>query len=85
MSRRTLDRALTGREVAAHFDNHPALISVRQSGSHRTYRGPRGSVTVPVHGGEIARGTLRSIRRMALIAGLACLVFATALLSIGTF
>lgn len=67
MTRRTLDRATTGREVCQHFDNHPALVSVSQSGSHRKYTGPRGIVIVPAHSGDIARGTLRSIVRMAAL------------------
>lgn len=74
MARRTLDRATTYREVAAHFDHHPALQASRQSGSHRTYTGPHGVVIVPCHNGDVPRGTLRSICRMALLAGLACLV-----------
>lgn len=74
MARRTLDRSTTYREVAAHFDNHPALRAARQSGSHRTYTGPTGSVVVPCHNGDVPRGTLRSIVRMALMAGLACLI-----------
>jgi predicted RNA binding protein YcfA (HicA-like mRNA interferase family) len=76
MARRTLDRAHTAREVNAHFEHHPALIDVRQNGSHRTYRGPNGSVIVPCHNGDIARGTLRSIVRMAALAGLAALAVA---------
>lgn len=74
MSRRTLDRATTAREVCAHFDHHPALVEVHQSGSHRVYRGPSGTVIVPAHSGDVPRGTLRSIQRMALMAGLAVLV-----------
>lgn len=76
MTRRTLEKAHTGREVCAHFDNHPALVEVHQSGSHRIYRGPRGSVIVPAHNGDVPRGTLRSICRMAALAGLAALVIA---------
>lgn len=73
MSRRTLDRAHTGRELCQHFDHHPELRARRQSGSHVVYTGPRGSVVVPNHGGDVARGTLRSIIRMAALAGLAAL------------
>lgn len=74
MARRTLDRSTTYREVTAHFDHHPALVESRQSGSHRTYTGPTGSVVVPCHSGDVPRGTLRSIVRMAVMAGLACIV-----------
>ena len=80
MTRRTLDRAVTGREVRQHFDNHPSLREVRQSGSHRIYRGPTGSVVVPCHDGDVAKGTLRSIRRMAALAGLAMLAVAVAVI-----
>lgn len=75
MSRRTLDRSHTYQEVQQHFDHHPAVTDIRQSGSHRTYTGPRGSVTVPIgHRGDVPRPTLRSIIRMATAAGLICLV-----------
>lgn len=76
MARRTLDRATTYREVAAHFDHHASLQATRQSGSHRVYTGPTGVVIVPCHSGDVPRGTLRSIMRMALLAGLACLIVA---------
>lgn len=77
MTRRTLnpDSHLKYREVEAHFDHHPAVTAIRQSGSHKTWVGPRGSVTAPVgHNGDVPRGTLRSICRMAALAGLLCLV-----------
>ena len=71
MTRRTLDRSHTYQEVQQHLDHHPALRDVRQSGSHRTYTGPHGCVTVPCgHRGDVPRGTLRSICRMAALAGL---------------
>lgn len=75
MTRRTLDASHTYQELRQHFDQHPAVKDVRQSGSHRTYVGPHGSVIVPIgHRGDVPRGTLRSICRMAALAGLACLV-----------
>lgn len=77
MSRRTLDRAHTYQEVQQHLDHHPAVVSVRQSGSHRTYTGPHGTVTVPCgHRGDVPHGTLRSIVRMATLAGLGVLIVA---------
>jgi predicted RNA binding protein YcfA (HicA-like mRNA interferase family) len=76
MTRRTLDKATTAREVCAALDYHPDLVDVRQTGSHRIYRGPHGTVIVPAHGGDLARGTLRSILRMAALAGLAVLLIA---------
>lgn len=80
MSRRTLDRSHTYQEVQQHFDHHPAVTNVRQTGSHRIYSGPRGSVVVPIgHRGDVPRGTLRSIMRMAALAGLALFIAAVAL------
>lgn len=79
MSRRTLDRATTAREVCAALETHPNLREWRQSGSHRTYTGPSGIVVVPAHTGDLKRGTLRSILRMAAMAGLAALVLAIAI------
>lgn len=74
MTRRTLDRARTGRELCQHFDHHPALRAKRQSGSHVIYTGPNGQVIVPNHNGDVKTGTLRSIVRMAKLAGLATLL-----------
>lgn len=76
MTRRTLDRATTAREVCQALEHHPDLREWRQSGSHRTYTGPHGIVIVPAHAGDLKRGTLRSILRMAAMAGLAALVVA---------
>ena len=75
MSRRTLDRAHTYQEVQQHLDHHPAVVSVRQSGSHRTYTGPTGIVTVPCgHRGDMPRPLLRAIVRASIAAGLAGLL-----------
>ena len=77
MSRRTLDRAHTYQEVEQHFDHHPAVVAVRQSGIHRTYTGPTGIVTVPCgHRGDVPRPLLRAIVRASIAAGLACLIVA---------
>ncbi len=40
---------------------------VRQTGSHMQLKHPskRGLVTVPIHGGDIAKGTLHSIYKQA--------------------
>lgn len=76
MTRRTLDRAHTGRELCQHFEHHPALRAKRQNGSHVVYTGPTGTVIVPNHPGDVKRGTLRSIIRMAALAGLATLAVA---------
>jgi predicted RNA binding protein YcfA (HicA-like mRNA interferase family) len=79
MTRRTLDKSTTAREVCQALEHHPALVEVRQSGSHRIFRGPSGMVVVPAHGGNLRRGTLRSILRMAALAGLS--VFDLAILA----
>ena len=79
MTRRTLDRAHTSREVHQHFEHHPALVSKRSSGRHTVYKGPGGSVPVPTHPGDVARGTLRNIVRLATLAGLAVAVVAVLL------
>jgi predicted RNA binding protein YcfA (HicA-like mRNA interferase family) len=82
MTRRTLDRATTAREVCQALDHHPALREKRQRGSHVVYTGPGGNVIVPAHPGDLKRGTLKSICRMALLAGLSVLVLAAVLLMI---
>ena len=74
MTRRALEACHTDRELCQHFDHHKALIGWRQCGSHRVYDGPTGSVVVPCHGKDVARGTLRSILKMAVLAGLAVIV-----------
>ena len=74
MTRRTLDRAQTAQQVCQHFEHHKDLRAWRQCGSHRVYTGPHGQVIVPCHNGDIKRGTLRSILRMAALAGLAVIV-----------
>ena len=80
MTRRTLDRAHTSQEVNSHFVHHPRLVSYRTSGGHTVYEGPTGTVVTTNHPGDIPRGTLRSICRMAALAGLAVLVVGVAIL-----
>ena len=74
MTRRTLDPAHTSQEVNQHFQHHPALVSYRVSGGHTIYTGPTGTVVTTNHPGDIPRGTLRSICKMAVMAGLGALV-----------
>lgn len=84
MTRRALKASHTYQEVQQHLDHHPALRDVRQAGSHRTYTGPHGCVTVPCgHRGDVPKGTLRSIVRMATLAGLGliCIAIAASLLT----
>ncbi len=76
MTRRALEEARTAREVCAHLEHHPALRGWRQSGSHRIFTGPDGAVGVPMHNGDLKRGTLRSIMRRAALVGLAMLALA---------
>lgn len=80
MTRRTLDQAHTSREVHAALAHHPALVKVRNGGRHTVYVGPSGSVPVSNHPGDVPRGTLKSICRMAALAGLAALVMGAVLL-----
>lgn len=79
MAQRTLnpDKLTPNRDVESYFDHHPLVTDVRVCGSHKTWKGPHGSVTAPVgHPGEMARGTLRSVIRAAVAAGLAVLLIA---------
>lgn len=71
-----LERAKTNREVGAALDRAPHLCGKRTGGRHTVWIGPHGSVPAPMHPGECARGTKNSIIRMAVAAGLFCLVIA---------
>ena len=79
--RKALDESRDVRDVCAALDRSPDLVEVRQNGtSHRIYKGPRGSVAVPVgHDKELKLGTWRSILRQAAMAGLVCLAVAVVL------
>lgn len=68
-----LEHAKTHREVNAALGRAPHLCGVRP-GKHIIYVGPHGSVAAPNHPGDCPRGTLRSICRMAVAAGLFCLL-----------
>ncbi len=70
MSHKPLDRCRTAREIESYLSSRGA-IKVHQVGSHAKWLAPGGaSVTVPCHNGDIKRGTLSSIIKMVLIAGL---------------
>lgn len=64
------------REVVAHYDRHPAVLDSHQTGSHKVYKGPRGSFVVPNGPGDMARGTLKSILTQAAAAGVLGLIAA---------
>ncbi len=57
---------MTVREVVAAL-KADGWILVRQKGSHTQFRHPTkpGIVTVPMHGGDIPIGTLKSIAKQA--------------------
>ena len=58
--------AVRVREVNKKIEGHGGVF-VRQKGSHRVYRVNRGTwvimVVVPQYGGDVPKGTLRSIER----------------------
>jgi len=74
MTRRILIKCTTNHELEQHFDHHPALITWRKCGGHKIYTGPTGQVVITTHPGECPRGTLKSILKMAVLAGLAVAV-----------
>lgn len=76
MSRRSLEQAHTYREVHSALQHSPTLVGMRNGGRHVVYTGPNGCVPVATHVGDIPRPTLRSIAKMAALAGLAVLMMA---------
>jgi hypothetical protein len=76
MTRRGLPQSHTYRDLHQHFSHHAALQGTRNGGPHTIYRGPSGSVPVPNHNGDVPHGTLRSIVKMALLAGLGVVLMA---------
>jgi hypothetical protein len=63
-------------EVVSYYDHNPAVLDSHQTGSHKIYRGPRGSFVVPNGAGDMKRGTLKSILAQAAAAGVFGLVLA---------
>lgn len=55
---------LRPRRVAKALEK-AGFVLIRQEGSHAQYRKGTLTVTVPMHGGELKRGTMRSILRQA--------------------
>ena len=74
MTRRTLEHSHTFREVHAALQHNPGLRAMRNCGRHTVYTGPHGCVPVPTHQGDVPRGTLKSIVKMAVMAGLAVVI-----------
>jgi len=58
---------MTAREVIAALKEDGWSVVRKGPGSHLQFRHPtkRGTVTVPVHAGDIPLGTLKSIERVA--------------------
>ncbi len=80
MARRTLAQARTYREIHSALQHSPNLAGQRDRGEHTVYTGRNGKcVPVPWHNGDCPIGTLRSICRLARLAGLATVVLAVAL------
>lgn len=40
-------------EVVSYYDHHAAVIDSHQTGSHKVYKGPRGSFVVPAGAGDM--------------------------------
>jgi predicted RNA binding protein YcfA (HicA-like mRNA interferase family) len=66
-----LDQIKTSKEMLRYAEHHGGQV-VRQSGSHAIVKGPSGGICpVPMHNGDLATGTRRSIAKMFLAIGLA--------------
>jgi predicted RNA binding protein YcfA (HicA-like mRNA interferase family) len=73
MSSKQLDHCRTSREITSYLSHRGATCS-RQSGSHSVWHGPNGAqIIVPCHAGDLKRGTLSSIIKMIIVAGLGML------------
>ncbi len=80
----SLSRCRTSRDVESYLA-HRGAVKICQSGSHAKWRGPSGAqVIIPCHNGELPRGTLSSIVKMILIAGLGVAVVACSWLAMIT-
>lgn len=56
---------LTAKQVVKGFERN-GFVFARQKGSHATYRHQDGRIAVvPMHSGDLKRGTLRSVLRQA--------------------
>ena len=83
MTRRALsDDNIKYADVTAHFERHPQVREIKRKNATVKVYGPHGTVMYHDHPGQtVPGGTLRSIRRMAVLAGLfiICLVVAATL------
>lgn len=69
-----LTRCKTARELVRYAERHGGYID-RQTGSHAIVKGPSGGICpVPMHAGELAGGTRRSIVKMFRAIGLVVVV-----------
>ncbi len=71
MAKKPLKDCRKAKDFDKFFGSHPDLVDTRQTGSHKIWRGPTGSVVTHSNGAtDIPKGTRSSIRRMAALAGL---------------
>jgi predicted RNA binding protein YcfA (HicA-like mRNA interferase family) len=81
MSKSSFEDCKTADDFARALDRSNAEY-VGQTGSHRKWKGPNGGiVVVPMHKGDLPKGTRRSILKMIAAAGIA-LAIALALIAL---
>jgi predicted RNA binding protein YcfA (HicA-like mRNA interferase family) len=74
MGNHNLSHCHTAREIESYL-SHRGATCVRQTGSHAIWKGQQGGpIVIPCHNGDLPRGTLGSIVKMILIAGLGILL-----------
>ncbi len=84
MSSKPLNRCRNSREFSGYL-SHRGAIHIGQVGSHSKWRGPNGAqVIIPCHNGDLPRGTISSIVKMIVIAGLGVAVVACSYLAMIT-
>lgn len=81
MSKKTIHQMTRAKDFDKYLSRE--ADSVRQNGSHRTYKfDGKGSVVVPMHNGDIPVGTRRSIVKMIIAIGLGLFVVVPVLLKV---
>jgi predicted RNA binding protein YcfA (HicA-like mRNA interferase family) len=69
--KKSLEQIKTSKDMIRYAEHHGGQV-VRQTGSHAIVQGPSGGICpVPMHNGDLATGTCRSIKKMFLAIGLA--------------
>jgi hypothetical protein len=77
MSKSRLTKPLeSGSEYVAYARKHPALKSYHVAGSHHTFDGPDGRVTICSHNRELAPWLRKKIMLELIAIGLGCLILA---------